>query len=302
MKALKIHSEIRSLLQKALQEDLGPGDVTTRLFIPKKQRGEARVVVKEAGIFSGGAIAREVFRTRDPRLAVRIHAREGSKLRKGQIVMSLKGRVQPILEAERVALNFLGHLSGIATLTRAFVDRIKRTPAKIYDTRKTTPLLRELEKYAVRCGRGENHRFGLWDEILVKDNHWAVMPSFQFARLAMAKKHHNLPLEIEVRHLKELIPLLELPFTPDRVLLDNFSVRELKRSVLFVHSFYQVLKSKYGISRKRPLLEASGGVRLENVRKMAQTGVDRISIGRLTHSAPALDFSLSLTKVHRDSR
>ena len=299
--------EIRDLLRRALREDIGRGDVTTEALIPRHQRGEAVIVAKERGIFCGGTVAQEIFKLRDASLKIRLDAKDGSRIRKGQTVLAVRGRIRPILEAERVALNFLGRLSGIATLTRTFVDRIRGTKAKILDTRKTTPLWRGLEKYAVRCGGGENHRSGLWDEVLVKDNHWAAImstPSLRGGRqadeaiknsrllralraLAMTKKSRRIPIEVEVQSLKELAHLAEGTLVPDRILLDNFTIKELRRAILFVN----------GLRRKKPLLEASGGIHLTNIRQVASTGVDRISIGRLTHSAPAIDFSLKIKKV-----
>jgi len=317
---MTITTSLRSLLKKAIREDLGAGDITTQTLIPGNQRGEGVIVAKQAGIFCGGPVAAEVFRQRDRALRVKIHAREGAPVKKGRKVLTVRGRMQSILEAERVALNFLGHLSGIATLTRAYVERVRGTRARIYDTRKTTPLWRELEKYAVKCGGGENHRSGLFDEVLVKDNHWAavaqslrapilrhrrkigtkqsldmdcfVAPPKLAGLLAMTAGRRKIPIEIEVRNLKELAHLLEGPFVPDRILVDNFSVSELRGAVLFVRGLDRVLRASYGIRRRVPELEASGGMDLKNVRAVAQTGVDRISVGRLTHSAPALDFSL----------
>ena len=295
----------RSLIREALREDLGAGDVTTQTLVPEKARGEAVIIAKESGIFCGGSVAKEVFLLRDPSLKVKRHAQEGARVKKGKKVLTVRGRVRSILEAERTALNFLGHLSGIATLTHAFVEKVRGTQAKIFDTRKTTPLWRELEKYAVRSGGGENHRFGLWDEILVKENHWVAIHDlldktrcrYFGQRMRPLLKRRRIPVEVEVRNLKELAHLLEGTFVPDRILLDNFSVRELRRAVLFVKGLDQVLRTRYGIRRKVPLLEASGGINLANVRATASTGVDRISVGLLTHSAPALDFSLCLSRV-----
>ncbi len=290
----------RGLLKLALAEDIGAGDVTTAALVPRNQKSQAVVVAKEAGIFCGGKIAAEVFHLQDRSLGVKLHVKEGSSVKKGRIVLTVRGRTRSILEAERTALNFLGHLSGIATLTRQYVEQIRGTGAKIYDTRKTTPLWRALEKYAVQCGGGENHRFGLFDEILVKDNHWAAMKTRRGQALGPGPfwGHRKIPIEIEVRNLKELASLLA-NFTPDRVLLDNFSLKELKRAVSFVRGFYKVLHTRYGIRRRSPELEASGGAHLKNVRALAETGVNRISIGRLTHSAPALDLSLHLVKTWR---
>ena len=294
----------KELLRKTLAEDLGSGDITTRALIPKTLRGRAEIIAKEPGVLAGGLVAREIFSLRDSSLKVVVHIQDGGRIRRGERVLTIEGRVAPILEAERAALNFLGRLSGIATLTRKFADKVRGTHAKIFDTRKTTPLWRGLEKDAVRSGGGENHRFGLWDEVLVKDNHWAAIWEIldktkcrYFDEKLRPIQKRRVPIEVEVRSLKELAHLLEGAFVPNRILLDNFSARELKRAVLFVKGFYQVLEKRYGIRRKKPELEASGGVTLKNVRQIAATGVERISIGRLTHSAPALDFSLRLKKI-----
>ena len=317
---LKITPKLRSLLKEALTEDLGRGDITTEALIQKSQKGQAWIIAKDSGVCCGGGLAKEIFRLQDPSLKIDLHQKEGELIQKGKKILTVRGRIRPILEAERVALNFLGKLSGIATLTRSYVNQIRGTQAKIFDTRKTTPLWRELEKYAVRCGGGENHRFGLWDEVLVKDNHWAAIrpllektrcryfrEKFVGAGLVPAREgfrrprgaplqRRRIPIEVEVQSLKELAHLLEGTFVPDRILLDNFSIRELRRAVLFVNGLYQLLEKRYSIHRKKPELEASGGIHLKNVRPIAQTGVGRISVGRLTHSAPAVDFSLTLRK------
>ncbi len=300
--SFKITPPLRSLLRKALTEDLGSGDVTTQRLIPRNLRGEAVIVAKEDGIFSGGPVAAEIFRLRDPSLNLKILRQDGLRIQRGEKVIKISGRLSSILGAERVALNFLGHLSGIATLTGRYVEKVKGTRAKIFDTRKTTPLWRALEKYAVRCGGGENHRMGLWDEILVKENHWRAIWEFlersrcrYFGeRMKPVLTRRKIPVEIEVQNLRELAHLLEGTFVPDRILLDNFSLRELRRAVLFVKGLDFVLRKRYRIRRKRPVLEASGRIHLGNVRQAARTGVDRISVGALTHSAPALDFSLKL--------
>lgn len=290
----QLSKETRALIRKALQEDVGRGDITTELFVPSALRGQARIEMKSKGVFVGGPVAREVFLAVDPKLKVTQTLQEGSYVSKSHPVMNIQGRVSSILKAERVALNFLGHLSGIATLTHQFAAKMKGTRARIFDTRKTTPLWRELEKYAVRTGGGSNHRFGLWDEILVKDNHWKAvwhLPEKTRCRYfadCLKKVKKGIPVEIEVDGLRQLKHLLNSRLKVDRVLLDNFSVRELKKATAFVRKTYP-----------RLLLEASGGINLSNVRQVAKTGVDRISIGALTHSAPAADFSLSLTKVNR---
>ena len=299
---MKLSPRTLILLKSALAEDIGRGDLTSEILVPRGARGEAAVVAREGGIFCGEPVVRGLLRAADPSLRVRFFTRDGRRFARNKKILTLRGNIRSILKVERTLLNFLGHLSGIATLTRRYVDAVKDYPAAILDTRKTTPLWRELEKYAVRCGGGENHRFGLWDEILVKDNHWTAIWDlldqtkcrYFSDKLRPVQSRRKIPVEVEVRNVKELAHLLEGTFVPDRILLDNFSVPNLARAVSFVHHFFRVLRGRYGIRRKRPLLEASGGIDLANVRAVARTGVDRISIGRLTHSAPALDFSLTL--------
>ena len=285
----RISKDSRILIRKALKEDIGRGDITTELLVPASLRGKACIHLKSKGILCGGPVAREVFLAVDPHLKVTQTLREGSRVSKRRHVMEIRGRFSSILKAERVALNFLAHLSGIATLTDRFAQRVKGTRAKIFDTRKTTPLWRELEKYAVRTGGGLNHRFRLWDEVLVKDNHWeAIWDLLEKTRCRyfsdrLKKLKKSVPVEVEVDNLRELKHLLLGKMRVNCILLDNFSVWELKKAVRFVRGTHQ-----------RLLLEASGGINLANVRQVAKTGVDRISIGALTHSAPALDFSLSI--------
>ncbi|MBI1977975.1 MAG: nicotinate-nucleotide diphosphorylase [Candidatus Omnitrophica bacterium] len=317
---IKLSGKTINLIREALREDLGRGDVTTKTLIPQGLHGEAQITAKSNGIVCGSAIVKEVFRLVDSALKVEGKVQDGSRISKGRRVISICGPVASILQGERLALNFLGYLSGISTLTAEFVHQIQGTRAKIYDTRKTTPLWRELEKYAVKVGGGENHRFGLWDEMMVKDNHWTALSSLSaknrtdpclagrqassggrsnlrtqkllrvLRTLTMTAKRRKIPVEIEVDTLKQLRHLLDGNFRPNRVLLDNFSVRELRRAVAFVKQVSPKIQ-----------LEASGGVTLNNVRKIAKTGVDRVSIGALTHSASALDFSLKIVKVRNDS-
>ncbi|OGX05572.1 MAG: nicotinate-nucleotide diphosphorylase (carboxylating) [Omnitrophica bacterium RIFCSPLOWO2_12_FULL_50_11] len=287
----KISKSTRSLIRLALREDLGRGDVTTETLIPHRLKGEARIVANDLGVLCGGAVVKEVFRLIDPHLSVVQNVRDGDRISSGKAVFVLRGRLASILKGERVALNFLGRLSGIAMLTNQFVRKVKGTRAKIYDTRKTTPLWRELEKYAVRQGGGGNHRFGLWDEILVKNNHWnAIRPllietqcQYFGDRLRPVLGRNRLPVEVEVRTMSEFTHSLEGRFHPDRILLDHFNTRELKQAVRLTRHF-----------QPRPLLEASGGVSLSSVRAIARTGVDRISVGAITQSASSLDFSLKV--------
>ncbi|OGW89251.1 MAG: nicotinate-nucleotide diphosphorylase (carboxylating) [Omnitrophica bacterium RIFCSPLOWO2_01_FULL_50_24] len=293
---LRITPHIRSLIRETLKEDIGSGDVTTSALIPRNLRGEALICVKHDGVLCGGAVVKEVFCLLDRRVNVIQTVPDRSQVKKGKKVFVIRGQVSSILKGERVALNFLGHLSGIATLTAQFVRRTRGTGAEIVDTRKTIPLWRALEKYAVRCGGGVNHRFGLWDEVLVKDNHWNAIYSkleksrcrYFGVRLRPLLRRCRIPVELEVAHMKSLLHLIEGPYLPDRILLDHFSVRVLRQAVRAVRQ--SVPKSR------RPLLEASGNVHLGNVLAIARTGVDRISIGMLTQSAPALDVSLTLNR------
>ncbi len=287
---MKISNKTRSLIRESLFEDIGRQDITTHLLIPKNLKGKAFISAQADGVLCGGSVIKEVFRLVDPELKVQQTISEGSYLSKGKRAFRISGKAASVLKGERVALNFLARLSGIATLTNRYVKKIKGTCAQIYDTRKTTPLWRELEKYAVVTGGGENHRFGLWDEVLVKDNHWVAIrkllkhsPSYLKEKLTDKKRT---PVEIEVASLKELMDLLNGSFIPGRILLDNFSVSDLKKAVRIIRK-----------QKRRVLLEASGGITLNNVRQVAKTGVNRISIGALTHSAPALNFSLTVSGI-----
>jgi len=274
---------LRRLAEEALAEDLGAGDVTTGLTVGPRARGWGRIVTREGGVVACAEMAATVFLERDPELYVGAEAGDGQVVGAGTPVLSVRGYLRPILEAERVALNFLQRMSGIATLTRRFVEAVEGTGARIVDTRKTTPGLRALEKYAVRCGGGRNHRFGLGDGFLLKDNHRAAIRAMgptlaERIREARDALPHTVLLEVEVDDLEELDEALEARV--DAVLLDNFSLEELRAAV--------------DRARGAVLLEASGGITLETVRAVAETGVDLISVGALTHSAPALDLSLEV--------
>jgi len=272
-------------IDAALEEDIGPGDLTSAFFIPEGLRGSARIFAKQTAIAAGVETAAEVFRRVDSTLGLRTLAAAGQPLSPGQTVMEVTGPVHSILTAERVALNFLQHLSGVATLTRRFVDAITETAAVILDTRKTTPGLRALEKAAVRAGGGQNHRFGLYDMVLVKDNHLAA-DSAAFAETLrrqielFRKDHPDIKIEVEADTLDQVRAFLAVPGI-DVILLDNMTTAELREAVRL-----------RGLSRVK--LEASGGVTLATVRQIALTGVDFISSGALTHSAGAVDFSLEL--------
>jgi nicotinate-nucleotide pyrophosphorylase (carboxylating) len=268
---------IKKLIQNALQEDIGRGDITTQLVIPKKKKVVAVIIAKEKGILAGSDIARQVFRELDKKVQFIAKKKDGENLNSKMIIALVKGDVRTILRGERTALNFLQHLSGIATLTNRFVNTVKETKAKILDTRKTIPGLRELEKYAVRMGGGKNHRFGLDDMILIKNNHITAAGSLREAIIrAKQGNRKGLKIEVETKNLNEVKTALAQNIK--LIMLDNMSINEMKKAV-------KLGKAKF---------EASGGINLKNVRQVAQTGVDYISVGALTHSAKALDISLKI--------
>ena len=271
-------------IKSALREDLGDtGDITSQFCLESTLPGKAVIISKETGVVAGLIVAQLTFRELDAGLHAVILKNDGDRVVAGEAVLEAGGRAASILTAERTALNFLQRLSGIASLTARFVENVAGTAARILDTRKTTPGLRSLEKYAVRAGGGENHRFGLFDMVLIKENHIAAAGGITRAisNVRSGLRHRVLPapavkIEVEVRNLDELKEALEL--CPDRVLLDNMDLRQIQQAVRLVAG--------------RLPLEVSGGVTLDNVRQIAQCGVDFISVGALTHSAPALDFSL----------
>ncbi|OQW96165.1 MAG: nicotinate-nucleotide diphosphorylase (carboxylating) [Verrucomicrobia bacterium A1] len=269
------------MVRAALREDIGRGDATTRALVPAGARTRAAIVARNACVVCGTAVAREVFRQVDPRIRCTVKRRDGAEAVAGDTLVLLEGPARGVLTAERTALNFMQRMTGIATLTREFVRRAAPHGAAILDTRKTTPGLRTPEKYAVKCGGGTNHRFGLFDRVLIKDNHRAFWAGRQERSLADAvraarARYPRLVVEIEVESEAELHDALEA--RPDWVLLDNMTPVRLRRCVK--------------INAGRAKLEASGGVTLDTVARIAATGVDAISVGALTHSAPAADLSL----------
>jgi nicotinate-nucleotide pyrophosphorylase (carboxylating) len=266
------------LVEGALAEDVGDGDLTAAAVVPEDARAAARIEQRAPGVISGLAVAEAVFRELDPDLAFERLAREGEWRQPG-LVARIEGRARAILTGERVALNFLGRLSGVATQAARFVRAIEGTGATILDTRKTTPGLRALEKEAVQVGGASNHRAGLHDAILVKENHAALAGGVgEASRRALAGAPDGVTVEVECASLAEVEEALAAG--AGRILLDNISPAELRRAV--------------ELTGGRAELEASGGVTLENVREIADTGVDYVSVGALTHSAPALDLSLIL--------
>ena len=272
---------IQDAVKRALDEDLGhAGDVTSSATLPEGISAKAKLVARKAGTIAGLPCAARAFRSLAPNIKFEAKARDGDAVKANTTLATIEGPAIAILSGERVALNFLGHLSGIATLTAAYAAKIAHTKAKITDTRKTTPGLRALEKYAVRCGGGVNHRFGLDDAVLIKDNHIAVAggvgPALDSARAAVG---HLVKVEIEVDNLDQLKDVLANG-KADVVLLDNMDTAKLREAV--------------ALCKGRIVTEASGGVTLETVAAIAETGVDVISSGALTHSAPSLDVALDI--------
>lgn len=271
--------DIHETVRIALTEDVGAGDLTADL-IPANTWAEAQVITREEAVLCGAAWFEEVFRSLDKRVRVEWLARDGERLRANQILCTLEGPARALLTGERTALNFLQTLSGTATVTRRYVDAVQGTRAKILDTRKTLPGLRAAQKYAVRCGGGQNHRMGLYDAILIKENHIAAAGSVSAAvRAARAAAPGGTPVEVEVENLEQLKEALAAG--TDRLLLDNFSLKRLREAV----------QETAG----RAKLEASGGITFENLRAIAETGVDYISIGALTKHVRAVDLSLRFT-------
>ncbi len=268
------------VLQKALSEDLGLGDVTTDCLLSDACRGIGRIYAKESLVVAGIDVARRVFLTVSSDLVVTARASDGDQLSEGEVLMEIAGPVPPLLKAERVALNFLQHLSGVATMTRRFVNAISGTKARIVDTRKTLPGLRYLEKYAVRVGGGFNHRGSLSEGVLIKENHIeacrGIRPAVERARMCIP---HLMRIEVEVRTIAEVKEALEAG--AHCILLDNMTPEDIARAVTFIAG--------------RVPVEASGRIDLNNVRTIAETGVDYISVGKITHSAPAVDVAMCIT-------
>ena len=272
-----------SIIDLALAEDTGHGDVTSEALIPPELRGKASILVKAAGVLAGGEVAGAVFLKIDPSLKYDQLIKDGTKIEPGEIIGTISGSVISILKAERVALNFIQRLSGIATETAQYVAAAQGSAAKIVDTRKTTPGLRTLEKYAVKMGGGENHRLHLGDAVLIKDNHLAALRSMEMSLadiVARAKQNAPKGMVIEVEVTTENEALQAAGAGADKILLDNMSPEEMRSVVESLPDGVQT--------------EASGGITLENVREVAMTGVDIISVGALTHSPKALDISIEI--------
>jgi nicotinate-nucleotide pyrophosphorylase (carboxylating) len=285
MNEIVYDGRVNHLIEEAIREDLGMGDITTDAVVPPSLTGHAVILARETGVIAGLDIAALVFRFIDEDLVLAPLVSDGTQVDANTVVATVDGSVGSILRAERTALNILQRMSGIATLTRAFVEAVKGTAARITDTRKTAPGLRVLDKLGVRLGGGVNHRFGLDDMVLVKDNHIDAAGGLAIAlgRCVQRLEHdkHSIKVEVEARSLAEVREALQSTIV-NRIMLDNFSIGEMKRAVEVINRAVEV--------------EASGNITLATVRSVAETGVDFISVGALTHSVKALDLSLSLNR------
>jgi len=279
MKKLSINQEyIKNIVKKALAEDLYPyGDITSKQ-IKKKEKIRTKIISNQNCIVGGINFARTIFKILDKKIIFKSKTKDGSKIKKGKVVAEVIGNAKGILRGERVALNFLSLISGVATTTRKFVDKVKGQSCKICCTRKTSPNLRLIQKYGVKLGGGINHRFNLSDEILIKDNHIAIDGNIRNLVKIAIKNRNGKKITVEVDSINQLKKIMDLKF--NRILFDNMNLKNLRKGIK--------------LSRKMYETEASGGVTLKNVRKIASTGVKRISVGQITHSAPAINFKLEI--------
>jgi nicotinate-nucleotide pyrophosphorylase (carboxylating) len=277
--------KLDEMIRIALEEDLGDGDHTSLATIPEGTVGKANLLIKEEGILAGTIVARKVFHLLDPELTFQQMIEEGSHVFPRDIAFSIAGNVHAILAGERLALNFMQRMSGIATATWKLTQELEGLPVKVLDTRKTTPLWRELEKYAVRLGGGENHRMGLYDMILIKDNHvdfaGGIKQAINDTRQYLHRSGKGLKIEIEVRNIEELQEVIKTGGV-DRIMLDNFSLQDLNDAVNLIRNKYET--------------EASGGITKENIRAVARRGVNFVSVGAITHHINSLDMSLKAAK------
>ena len=272
---------IDELIKLAFKEDIGDGDHTTLSTIPATAVGKVQLIIKEDGVLAGVEIAQQIFHTFDPELKITVFIQDGTEVKYGEIAFTVEGKIQSLLQTERLVLNVMQRMSGIATTTRKYAKELEGTKTKVLDTRKTTPGMRMIEKEAVRIGGGKNHRIGLFDMILLKDNHVDFAGGIENA-IVRAKEYcwkigKNLPIEIEVRSFEELNKATEIGGI-DRIMLDNFNVENTRKAVELVNGRFE--------------LESSGGITFDTLRKYAETGVDYISVGALTHSVKSLDMSL----------
>jgi nicotinate-nucleotide pyrophosphorylase (carboxylating) len=278
---MEVENLINSLLELAFAEDIGDGDHTTLCSIPASEVGSSKLLIKEEGILAGVDVAKDVFHKFDTELKVEVFIEDGAQVKPGDVAFVVTGKVQSLLQTERLVLNLMQRMSGIATITNKYVKLLEGTKTKVLDTRKTTPGLRMLEKQAVKIGGGENHRIGLFDMILLKDNHvdfaGGIKNAITRAKQYLKEKNKDLKIEIEVRNFDELNEALNVGGV-DRIMLDNFTVEDTRKAVDIVNG--------------RVELESSGGITFETIRDYAVTGVDYVSVGALTHSVKSLDMSL----------
>ncbi len=272
--------KVRTIVKNALEEDLGTGDITTENVIEQGETSKAEIFFKEEGVLAGLPVAKSVFKELDETIEFSILKEESEMIKEGERVAEISGRTEAILKGERLALNFLQRLSGIATQTREYVDKVEGYDVKIVDTRKTTPNLRILEKYAVRVGGGNNHRMGLYDCVLIKDNHIRSAGGIQEA-VRRVENDHTIRIEIEIESLDEVKEALDAKV--DMIMLDNMDYEQMEKAVELIGD--------------QAVIEASGGIELDNIREVAATGVDVISVGALTHQISSLDISLDI--VHQ---
>ncbi len=269
----------------SLQEDVGPGDFSSLSCIPENANSKANLIIKDKGILAGIELAERIFKTVDASLQINIFKKDGQQIDKGDVAFTVEGNVLAILKSERLVLNCMQRMSGIASTTYLYAEQVKHTKAKILDTRKTTPLNRYIEKWAVRIGGGHNHRFGLYDMIMIKDNHvdyaGGIKQAIESANTFRKNRNLNIPIEIETRNLNEVEQVL-ITGGVERIMLDNFQTPLLKEAVALIGGRFET--------------EASGGILLQNVKDYAETGVDYISVGALTHSFKSMDMSLKATR------
>jgi nicotinate-nucleotide pyrophosphorylase (carboxylating) len=269
------------IIKFALKEDIGEADHSTMACVPNDALGSARLLIKENGVLAGVEVAKRIYEIYDPKLEVTFFKKDGDLVKTGDVAYLVKGSSQSILTTERLVLNFMQRMSGIATQTAKIVNEIKGCKTKLLDTRKTTPGIRYLEKWAVKIGGGENHRFGLYDMIMLKDNHidyaGGIIPAIEKTKEYLKKNKKSLGIEVEVRNMSELHDVLRIGGV-ERIMLDNFKPAQLKEALAIIPGEYET--------------EASGGITLENIRSYAETGVQFISVGALTHSVKSLDLSL----------
>lgn len=272
---------IKDLIKLAFREDISDGDHTTLSTIPETAMGKVQLIIKEDGVLAGVEVAKQIFHTFDPDLKISVFIPDGTAVKYGDIAFTVEGKVQSLLQTERLVLNVMQRMSGIATTTHRYVNKLEGTKTRILDTRKTTPGMRMLEKEAVKIGGGTNHRIGLFDMILLKDNHvdfaGGIENAIKRAKEYLKEKSKNLPIEIEVRNFDELNQALRVGGI-DRIMLDNFNVEDTRKAVILVNGKYEI--------------ESSGGITFDTIRDYAETGVDYISVGALTHSVKSLDMSL----------